>query len=289
MIGWSVYRDSESGVLSIDQSSYVSSVIERFRMTNCNTSSTPAQYSASVQLESREPAGVDDAVDEHLYKSLVGSLLYAANGTRPDIMFATNVVCRYMSKPDGVHWRAAKRILRYLKGSQKHRLCYQRANVAVSSGCSVQVVGYSDSSWADAGDRRATSGYVFFLAGGPISWSCRRQTTVALSSVEAEYMELTNAAQEAIWICNFMSEIGYNVSPITIYSDSQGAIALANNNIIHARSKHIEVKEHFIRECVSRRYVNLEWVGSGEMVADIFTKPLPPTLFKGHKDRIVHV
>lgn len=290
MIGWHVQRDRCAGTLSVDQNGYVSSVIERFRMTNCNSLSTPASY--NIQSDSSDHDGVNDVVDEHMYKSLVGSLLYAANGTRPDILYATNVVCRYMSKPDPVHWRAAKRIVRYLQGSKQCCLRYSQYELNSSSrarGSSVQVIGYSDSSWADAGDRRATSGYVFLLAGGPVSWSCRRQTTVALSSVEAEYMELTNAAQEAIWICNFMSEIGYGVAPITVYSDSQGAIALAQNNIIHARSKHIEVKEHFIRDCVSRGYVNLEWVGSGAMLADIFTKPLPPKLFSGHRDCIVHL
>jgi ribonuclease HI len=174
-------------------------------------------------------------------------------------------------------------VLRYLQGTSCLGLKYQ------SDGTdSAQIVGYCDASWANDPDtRKSVTGYVFFLAGGPISWSSKRQPTVALSTAEAEYMALSAAAQEAKWLSMFMGELGFQQDTITIYSDNQSAIAIANNPVHHARTKHIDLRHHFIRECVENNIIMLKYITSAKQIADIFTKPLNGPTFTQHANSLV--
>lgn len=182
--------------------------------------------------EKREMEGVP-------YQEAVGSLLYLVQGTRPDIAFAVNDVSRFNSNYGRTHWTAVKRIFRYLKGTIELKLRYKKSEQPALVGYSL-----SDADWAsDVDKRRSCTGYIFGLSGGAISWSSKRQQTVALSSAEAEYMAMSAAIQEALWLKSFGQDLDYEVrtKAIKIGCDSQSALALAKSDVFRARSKHIDV------------------------------------------------
>jgi len=173
------------------------------------------------------------------YASAVGSLMYAMICTRPDIAQAVGVVSRFMANPGGEHWSSVKRILRYIKGISDVALCFR--------GLGFVVMGYIDSDFAgDIDKRRSTTGYVFTLAGGAISWLSKLQDVVALSTTEAEYMAATEACKEAIWIQRLMEELGHKKQKIVVYCDSQSALHIARNPAFHSRTKHIGLCYHFV-------------------------------------------
>ena len=173
------------------------------------------------------------------YQSIVGSLLYAAIATRPDIAQAVGVVSKFCANPTQSHFTAAKRILRYLKGTVSLGLSYKKCADGI-------LTGYSDADWAgDVDDRHSTSGNVFSLARGAVSWLSKKQATVALSTAEAEYVALSTATQEAIWLRRLLTDVGEPLEePIVIHEDNQGAIAMAKNPVGHARTKHIDIRYH---------------------------------------------
>ena len=212
--------------------------------------------------------------------------MFAMIETRPDIAFATSVVSRYAKNPGKTHMEAAKHILRYLSGTKNRGITF--------GGGDLFIQGYSDSDWAgDKEQRKSTSGYVFMLNNGPISWCSKRQTTVALSSTEAEYMALTLAAKEATWLRLLMTELGLMTSDdgsptinvlrgegtIALKGDNQSAIALANNPVLHSRTKHIDIQHHFIRNEVLEGRIDLTYVLTEDMFADRLTKPLTHVKF----------
>jgi hypothetical protein len=190
-------------------------------------------------------------------------------GTRPDIAFALSVVSQFAQNPNDAHWKAVKRIFRYLCGTLDYGITFGRDRESL--------MGYSDADWGgDRSTRRSTSGYVFMMCGGPISWCSKRQATVALSSCEAEYMALTQASKEAVWLQLLMQELGVQgTDSVKVLVDNQGAIALAKNPEFHTRTKHIDIQYHYIRQEVEKGRIQLEFVESGRMLADCLTKPLP--------------
>lgn len=233
-------------------------------MDSCNATDTPA--SPEAKLEGSTNPG--KMTKKYPYRELVGSLMYLAVGTRPDIAHTVSVLAQFNDKPSDHHWGAAKKVLRYLKGTQEYSLHFQRPIDKLE--------GYADSNWAGSTtDRRSYTGYVFLLGGAAISWQARKQKTVALSTAEAEYMALTEAAKESIFLNRFLEELGAcGATNGTIFSDSKSAIAIAENPTHHSRTKHIDIRHHFIREKVLDGTLQLEHVPSDEMLADIFTKPL---------------
>jgi len=181
--------------------------------------------------------------DRTWYAKAIGSLMYAMLGTRPDISFAVSCCSRYLANPMEQHIKAVKRIMRYLGGSIDLSIVYR--------GELDSLIGYTDSDWAgDQDTRRSHSGYVFNVGSGAISWSSKRQPTVALSSTEAEYMGQTQATKEAIWLRRLLKELHAqdSIAATTIFGDNQGAIALAKNPQFHPRSKHIAIQHHFVRD-----------------------------------------
>jgi hypothetical protein len=172
--------------------------------------------------------------------------------------------------------KAAKHIMRYLIGTKNATLKYSKHDDGI------KLVGYCDASYAsDVDARKSITGYVFFLANGPISWSSKRQSAVALSTAEAEYMAASAAAQEAIWLKQLLDELGFTQSAVSILSDNQAAIAIANNPVHHSRAKHIDIRYHFIRSAIANKQIKLSWCSTTDMIADIFTNPLAATAFNG--------
>ena len=255
-------KQKEDGIF-ISQESYTKEILKKFKMDDCNPISTPME--CGIKLFKDDEA---EKVDPTLFKSLVGCLRYLTC-TRPDILYATGLVSRYMETPTTTHFKAAKRILRYLKGTIDFGLYY-----SVSDDC--KLVGYSDSDWAgDSDDRKSTTGFVFFLGDTAFTWMSKKQPIVTLSTCEAEYVAATTCVSHAIWLRNLLKELNMSqIEPTEIHVDNKSAIALAKNPVYHDRSKHIDTRYHYIRECITKQDVKLEYVKSQDQIADIFTKPL---------------
>ena len=200
------------------------------------------------------------------YREAVGSLMYAAMGTRPDIAFTISTVAQFSENPGWVHWEAVKRIFKYLLGTKKLELTYGERGL----------VGYVDADGASQEHRRAISGYVFMVDGGAVSWSSKKQEIVTLSTMEAEYVAQTHAAKEAMWFRQLLMELfGTMESPTTLFSDSKSAIALAQDGHYHARTKHIDIRYHFIRYIIDAGTIKLVYCSTDDMTVDTLTKALP--------------
>jgi hypothetical protein len=211
------------------------------------------------------------------YANAVGSLMYAMVCTRPDIAHAVGVLSRYMSKPGKEHWTTVKRVFRYLRGIASYGLCYEGR---LELDRVVDIHGFVDADWAgDLDRRRSTSGYVFNLFGGAISWMSKRQAVVGLSTIEAEYMEATHASKEAIWLQRLCSGIGLVQQAIRIECDSQSANFLAKNPAYHSKTKHIDVQYHFVRDMIEEKKVSLMEVNTLKNVADSLTKSVSTEKF----------
>ncbi len=270
-LGVSVVQDNDQKCLWLHQEHYIQKILKRFGMLEAKPVATPAD--TNVKLEKND--GISSPVDQLNFQSLIGSLLYAAVATRPDIAQAVSMVAKYSASPTEAHLTAAKRILRYLKGTQKLAVKYQKME-------DDRLLGYSDADWAgDKDERHSTTGNVFLLAGGPLSWFSKKQEVVALSTTEAEYIALASATREAIWLRNLLAGIGAEQKiPTVIFEDNQGAIAIAKNPSAHARTKHIDIKYHYTREMAQKGVIQVEYCSTEDMLADVFTKPLTKAKFQ---------
>lgn len=236
-------------------------------MEESKTVSTPCDLSQKL-TESSEDATTEEMKNKP-YKELVGSLIYLANATRPDIAHIASVLSRFYSNPQKKHWIAAKRVVRYLKGTIDCNITYEK------DGREIQT--YVDSDWAgDVSDRRSCSGYVTILAGGPVSWGAKKQKSVALSTMEAEYMALSEAIKELIFIKRQLRFMQFNeyVKDLTIVNcDNQSAILMSKNPVFHNHSKHVDIRYHYSREQIEGN-VEIIYLRSEDMIADILTKAL---------------
>ena len=255
-------KQKKEGIF-ISQESYAKEILKKFKMDDCKPISTPIE--CGIKLSKDDEA---EKVDPTLFKSLVGSLRYLTC-TRPDILYATGLVSRYMETPTTTHFKSAKRILRYLKGTINFGLFY-------SISADYKLVGYSDSDWAgNIDDRKSTTGFVFFMGDTAFTWLSKKQPIVTLSTCEAEYVAATACTCHAIWLRNLLKEVSMSqIDPTEICVDNKSAIALAKNPVFHDRSKHIDTRYHYIRECVASSEVQLKFVKSRDQIADIFTQPL---------------
>ncbi|XP_059064400.1 secreted RxLR effector protein 161-like [Cryptomeria japonica] len=231
-------------------------------MSDCKPSITPIETGIKLEAHPREK------FDSTLYRQLIGSLIYLTI-SRPDISYAVGVASRFMEEPYVQHWKMEKRILRYIKGTINFGLYYSHTKNA-------HIYGYCDSDFArDSIDRKSTSGYVFKLGIGAITWNSKKKSTIALSSTEAKYRSASEAAKEAIWLNQLLREIKMESShSTTLLCDNKSCIALAKNPVYHQRSKHIEIQAHFIHEKVLNGDISLQYCQTKDQVADIFTKPL---------------
>jgi hypothetical protein len=266
-LGLEITRDRARRLITVSQTRYVSDVVARFGFTNTRSVTTPM----APGLKLPRLTHPDPDVNTHEFQSRLGSVMYAMLGTRPDIGYAITSLSQYSSNPGEEHWTAINRLLRYLNATKHFKLIYN------GNSKHDDETGYSDSDWAgDPRDYRSVSGFVFTMAGTAISWSSKKQSSVALSSTEGEYMATTHATKEAVWIQNFLQDIGFPIpNSTTLLVDNQGAIALATNPTFHARTKHIGVRHHFIRERVEGGEITLEYIPTNDQVADVLTKALP--------------
>ena len=266
-LGVKVVQDHEKGSVWIGQPAYAESLLEKFGMKDSKPVKTPVSTSSKLVKATDN----NEQANQGLYQSAVGSLLYLSTRTRPDIAYAVSNVAKFCSNPSKQHWTAVKRIMRYIKGTIHLGLAYGRNE---QKDC----IGYSDADWGgDSDDHRSTSGYIFQVGGAAISWRSKKQSCVALSTAEAEYMALTNAAQEAVWLRKLTADLTKEErapKPIVIYEDNQSAICIAKNPQFHGRTKHIGIKYHYIREQVNSKNVELKYCPTEEMLADMLTKGL---------------
>jgi len=202
------------------------------------------------------------------YHEAIGSLMYASLGTRPDITFAVQTLSRFTANPGTAHWEAVKRVFRYLKGTRDLRLSF--------GGKELELGGYTDADGSMMEDRRAVTGYAFLINGGAVSWTSKKQEIVLLSTTESEYIAATHAAKEGLWLRSLISQLfGKTLPTTTLFSDNQSAIALTKDHQYHARTKHIDIRFHFIRWIVEEGKLRLIYCPTEEMVADTLTKALP--------------
>lgn len=269
-LGVTVDQETNPDSIWIGQPGYTERVLTKFKMDEAKPVSTPVDTNNKLVKTGEN----DETVDQGLYQSAVGSLLYLSIWTRPDITYAVSNVAKFCSNPSKEHWTAVKRIMRYLKGTMNYGLWYDRSS-------SDECVGYSDADWAgDINDRKSTSGYMFQIGGTAISWRSKKQSCVALSTAEAEYMALASAAQEAIWMQQLVGDLNSKqTNSMVIYEDNQSAICMSKNPQFHGRAKHIGIKYHFIREQVEKGTVVLKYCPSKDMVADMLTKGLTKDQF----------
>ncbi|KAI0991940.1 hypothetical protein K3495_g16247, partial [Podosphaera aphanis] len=269
-LGVRITRDRPRKRIYLTQDAYARQILERFGLENCRPVDTPIAAGYEKFLVRND--GVATSAEIKEYQSKIGSILYLAVHTRPDIAFACSAFSRYLSNPSAQHLKGVDRILCYIKGTINLGIMYD------GNSPNSHLHGYCDSDWGgDKGTRRSTSGSVFLLAGGVISASSKSQPNVSLSSTEAEYYAYTSCVQELLWIQQVMSQmmyIGKDIISTRIYSDSQSSLALGENPELHQRTKHIDIKHHFIREHIDSGRVNARHMSTHEMVADGMTKSL---------------
>uniref|UniRef100_A0A6N2L229 Retrovirus-related Pol polyprotein from transposon TNT 1-94 n=1 Tax=Salix viminalis TaxID=40686 RepID=A0A6N2L229_SALVM len=278
-----IIHDRSQGLLSLSQKRYINKVLKRYGMDKCSIGKAPIQKGDQFskmqcpknELERKEMERIP-------YASVVGSLNYVQTCTRPDISFVV-VCCRYQSNPGMDHWKAAKKVLRYLQGTKEYMLTYRRSD-------NIEIVGYSDSDYAGCVDsRKSTFGYLFLLAGGAVSWKCGKQSVIATSTMEAEFVACFEATVHALWLRNLISGLGIVDSiakPLRIYCDNSAAVFFSKNDKYSKGAKHMKIKYLSVKEEVQKRRVTFEHIRTNMMLADPLTKGLPPGIFIGHVEKM---
>ncbi|GJZ67873.1 putative ribonuclease H-like domain-containing protein [Tanacetum coccineum] len=252
-------KQKEDGIF-ISQDKYVTEILKKFGFSDVKTASTP--------METHKPLLKDadgEDIDEHMYRSMIGSLMYLTS-SRPDIMFAVCVCARFQVNPKVSHLHAVKRIFRYLKGQPKLGLWYPKDSP-------FDLVAYTDSDYAGASlDRKSTTGGCQFLGCRLISWQCKKQTVVANSTTEAEYVAASSCYGQVLWIQNQLLDYGYNFMHTKIYIDNESTICIVKNPVFHSKTKHIEIRHHFIRDSNEKKLIQMIKIHTDKNVADLLTK-----------------
>ena len=242
-------------------------------MEDANPVATPMDSNEKIKPN---PDG-NEGSRSNSYAKILGELQFLTNATRPDIAYAVNKLSSYTANPSLQHVGAVKRILRYLKGTKNLAIKYsaEPQNYDKEQKNSNLLYGFADAAYANTDDYKSTSGYVFIVSGGAITWRSKKQTTIALSSTEAEYVALSEAGREACWLRTLYEEIGYiQKSPILIKGDNDGSIAMARNPQFYKRSKHIGIRWHWVRDLVQEKIICIESCRDPDQTADVLTKPL---------------
>ena len=277
-LGFEVVRDRSTRTLVLHQRAYTKTILERTNMLNCKIKQSPQEKGVKLDASQcpQDHLNADDMLPVP-YRSVVGSLIHLVQGTRPDISTAVNVLCRYQENPGRQHWKAAKHVLRYLKGTMDHGVTLG-GDSYFNSSC------YADSSWSDDADEcRSTFGYYCKIGSAPVLWRSSLTPRTMRSSCEAELFALAEATSDVIWLRRLLSDLGFpQTNPSPIYQDNQSSIEILKTNKYHTRIRHIDNNYFFARQ----RYLSKEIVPiycpSEEMPADIFTKALGSIIFQRH-------
>lgn len=253
----------------LSQKTFAMKVLNKFSMENCKATSTPVAVGEKLSSQDKH-----EKVCETTYRSLVGCLLYLT-ATRPDIMYAVSLLSRFMHCSNESHFRAAKRVLRYIKGTLSYGMQFTKAE-------NLKLVGYCDSDWAGSlDDMKSTTGYAFNIGSAMICWSSKKQGVVAQSTAEAEYVAAAAAVNQAIWLRKILKDINHEQKEATeIMCDNQSAVAIAKNPVFHGRTKHFNIKLHAVREMEQAHVVKLIHCSSEEQITDILTKALSVSKFQ---------
>lgn len=274
-MGLNVKIDRSKKTISIDQSHYSLKILEKFNMIECNTIKTPIEQNLKLER--------GDSSDSELpYRELIGILMFLCMGSRPDLSFAVNYFSRFQEGANINHWNHLKRTLRYIRGTVDLKLVFNE-NVNAPP-----VSTYVDADFGtDEFDRKSTSGYIVNAFGCPVMWSSKKQTVVALSSTEAEFVAATAATCETIWFRKVFDDLEMPInSPTPVYEDNQGAICMSRNPETK-RTKHIDIKYYFITDCVEQKKISMLYVPTEIQLADILTKALPRDRFEKLRDLIL--
>ena len=268
-------RRQEGGDVFLGQERYAKGVISRFNMEGCKSVSTPMEQGNLLSILQQPSSDVDkENMASIPYRSAIGSLMYLSTCTRPDIAAAVSELSKYSQNPGMAHWEGVKRVMRYVSGTVNEGLLYKR-------GAQVEVWGYSDASHAgEKATSRGRAGYIFLSAGAAISWRSSMMKVVTHSSCESEYVGLSDAGNESIYLMQLQGELGVGGSCVLVYGDNESSLKLAENPVFHQRSKHILLKYHSIRDQVEKGIVELSKVDTGLNAADMLTKSVGVGILK---------
>ncbi|KAJ9566079.1 hypothetical protein OSB04_002045 [Centaurea solstitialis] len=285
ILGIKIYRNRSRRLIGLSQSTYIDKILKKFRMDESKKGFIPMQHAIVLSKTQCPVSSQDqDKMKSVPYASAIGSIMYAMLCTRPDVAYSVSVTSRYQQNPGEPHWVAVKNILKYLRRTKEMFLVFGGTEDEIS------VTGYSDASFqTDRDDFRSQSGYVFTLNGGAISWKSSKQDTIADSTTEAEYIAASDAAKEAVWLRNFLSDLRVVASisrPIDIFCDNSGAVAQAKEPREHHKSRHVLRKYHLIREIIGRGDVRICKIPTEDNVADPLTKPLARVKHEAHANSI---
>jgi hypothetical protein len=251
----------------ISQTKYIQDILNKFGMKDAKPIKTPMGTNGHLDLDTG-----GKSVDQKVYRSMIGSLLYLC-ASRPDIMLSVCMCARFQADPKEVHLRVVKRIMRYLVYTPKFGLWYPK-------GSTFDLIGYSDADWAGCKiDRKRTSGTCQFLGRSLVSWASKKQNSVALSTAEAEYIATGHCCAQLLWMRHTLRDYGYKLSKVPLLCDNESAIRMADNPVEHSRTKHIDIRYHFLRDHQQRGDIEIAYVSTKEQLADIFTKPLDEETF----------
>ena len=241
ILGFAVIRNRAARTLSLSQTAYIEAIVRRFGLEDAKPLSTPMDPHVQLTTEQSPSTTAEVAEMRNVpYREAVGSLMYASLGTRPDITYAVSALSRFSENPGRAHWEACKRVFRYLMGTKTLRLTYGAKEV--------DLIGFTDADGSMHDDRKAISGYAFLIDGGAVSWASKKQEIISLSTTESEYVAITHAAKEALWLRSLIGQVFAPFSdPIPLHNDNQSAISLTRDHQYHARTKHIDIRYHFIR------------------------------------------
>jgi hypothetical protein len=270
-LGCGIHRDRQNRTIKLDQGAYTLSILRDFGFENCNPVSTPMASGARL-FASEQPLTPEERekVAQFPYTAVVGKSMYLSTCSRPDIAYTVRELARFMASYGPEHIAAAKHLLRYLKGTIFYGIWLGRKRSLYPLFRAL-----SDSDWGMGDGRKSVSGFLITMNGSPLSWSSKQQSVIALSSCEAEYLATTHCARDVLWFRNLFAELGFaQESPTSIFCDNQGTIACTHDPHAHSKMKHIAIREHFIRDCIVKRLVDVIYVSNKENIADIFTKPL---------------
>jgi hypothetical protein len=270
----------------LGQPGYIEKMLAKFHLQEANPSASPG---ATGQQLSKENSPTSEEERQEMaakpYRALIGSLMYSYIGTRPDIGSTLIRAAAFCENPGKAHWQAAKRILRYLKRAKNDTLTYSGK---LKKGEKVKIEVHSDSDWAqDRDDRRSISGFAVKLAGAAISWQSKKQPTRAMSSCEAEFISLTEATKEVLWLTYFLDELNIPYDTPTIFTDNKASIEWTKNAGDHQRSKHVALKYFFVRDIVREKKVHVRYISTKENEADVLTKSTSLPIFRYLKPKLM--